>query len=315
MPDRQRHDCAVALCVDRKFFPLALFVCRQIVFHNPNRRFDLLIVTRDALEMPAWADPLGILLHQTGAPPDSAIPATRRLGSETPLYRLALARELGDRYRRILYIDSDIFVEGGDLSRLMQVDMGPHPIAATLDAPFLYDAAFHAHEFRRTGLPRAPYCNTGVQVIDTRAYVEQEVEQRSLDSFQRHPDAIIYTDQSLTNLALRGGFAHLAPCWNWQNNLRLPLMVRTYPVFVRHFIGPRKPDRQALREQDARFALAYRDYFAQFFPEALDTLAPLPDPTPLRLREMLKILVNHVQSQKIVAAEIARFPDPYRAIA
>ena len=40
MTDPQRHDQAVVFCCDRNYYPMALFMLRQIAFHNPFRRFD-----------------------------------------------------------------------------------------------------------------------------------------------------------------------------------------------------------------------------------------------------------------------------------
>ncbi len=114
MSATEQSDRAVIVCCDRNFFHLALFMIRQIDFHNSNRT-----------------------------------------------------------YRRILYLDSDIFVEGCDISRLLEVDIGPHPLAAVLDAPFFYEPNHRANEFVKAGLPAVPYANSGVQVIDTKLFVEQ----------------------------------------------------------------------------------------------------------------------------------------------
>lgn len=306
-------DCAVALCCDRNYFHLALFTIRQVAFHNPHRTFDFVIATQDDLEVPDWAKDYGIILHRTGRVP-VAVEAARFKGSLAPLYRILLSRELGDRYRRILYLDCDMFVEGGDFNRLIETDIGPHPIAAALDAPFLYVANYRAREFIKAGLPAMPYANTGLQLIDTRAYREQEVERRAFEVCRTHPDAVVYTDQSLTNLALRGGFAQLAPCWNWQWNFRLPLVPMRYPVFVRHFIGSFKPDRESSGRLDVRFNQAYRDFLTLFAPELLANVAPACDPAPMGVTQILKLALVHLQTRGFVAAALARHPDPYKAI-
>lgn len=320
MPTPHRHDCAVAFCCDRNYFHLALFMVRQIAFHNPNRRFDFVISSPDDLTLPDWAKSYDVVLHRAGpllAEAEAALsmPSLKRfLGSLVTLLRLAIARELGDRYRRILLIDCDIFVEGGDVSRLLELDLGPHPLAAALDAPFLYHRYYHAKEYQRADLPALPYANAGVQVIDTKAYREQEVELRSFAICRTHTQAIIYTDQSMTNLALQGKFAQLAPCWNWQSNLRLPLVPLTYPVFFRHFIGSAKPDRRSTRDIDARFNNAYREFLTQFMPELLPKLAPPCPPEPLKLSELRKIIFEHVLALRPMTKALELHPDPYVAL-
>jgi lipopolysaccharide biosynthesis glycosyltransferase len=285
MPDGQRHDCAITFCCDRNYLRLALFVCHQIAHHNPGRRFDLVILTRDALEVPAWARPLGILIQAAEAPPAEAGPLTQSCLSEATFYRLALPRILGGRYRRILYLDCDIFVEGGDFGRLLDIDLGPHAIGMVLDGPNMMDPNHLAREYRMTGLPRAPYANAGVQLIE-----------------------------SLLNLALQLRFAELSPAWNWQVHRRLPLMTHCFPVFLRHLVGSKKPDRHCGREMEARFALAYRDHLSKVEPEAVATLAPLCPSAPLTLRELVAQGRSHLLARSAAAAAIARHPDPYRAI-
>ena len=313
MTPNARHDRAVAFCCDGKYFPLALFTIRQIAFHNPERRFDFVISTQDDLAVPDWARHLGVLIHKAGSLPEAA-EAARYLGSMAPLLRIMLARELGDRYRRIVYLDCDMFVEGGDFDRLLDVDLGPHPLGAVLDAPFLYERNYLAKEYLKVGLGHLPYANTGMQLIDTAAYIAQEVEARSFAVCKSHPEAVTYTEQSLTNLALRGRFAQLAPCWNWQNGIRLPLVTLSYPVFLHHFIGRKKPDRYHGTDLAARYSQAYREFLARFVPDRLPARMPPWDPSPIGFKALMKIGMEHLLARAVAAEALRRHPDPYKAI-
>ena len=116
MTDKERHDCAVAFCVDRNFLPFALFMVRQIAFHTPVRQFDFVIATQDQVDVPDWAQALDVKIHVIGSLPDLPLPARFR-GSMAPYFRIALPGELRHRYRRILYLDADMFVEGGDFKK------------------------------------------------------------------------------------------------------------------------------------------------------------------------------------------------------
>jgi lipopolysaccharide biosynthesis glycosyltransferase len=312
MPTSETHDNAVVFSCDRNYFHFALFVIRQIAFHNPHRRFDFVIASQDDLVMPDWAKHYGIILHRAGAlPPEAEI--ARFLGSMAPLYRLAIARELGGRYRRILSLDCDMFVDGGDLNRLFDIDIGLHPLAAVLDAPFFYMPRYHAREYSEAGLPALPFFNAGFQLIDTRAYCDLKVEERCFAHCRRYPDGVRINDQSLINLVLKGGFAQLAPCWNWQLSGRLPLVPHRYPVFLRHFVSQVKPDRDSSGRFEARFNLAYREYMTRFAPDQLQSLAPPGDPMPMSLADALKAVFRHVSSRGIVSDILRRFPDPYVA--
>jgi len=313
MPDLQKHDSVVAFCIDRNFLPLTLFMIWQISHLNPQRRFDFLISSQDDLEIPDWAKPYGIVLHRSGSLPAFA-EAARYAGSMSTVLRLMLARELGDRYRRIIYLDSDMYVAGGNLGRLMDIDLGPHPIGAVLDCPFFIRAEAHAEDYRAAGLPLLPYFNAGFQVIDTRAYQDQEVERRAFDVCRTHKSKISYGDQTLTNLALKGRFAQLSPCWNWQMDSVHPYLAHLFPVYHHHFISAIKPNLVSNGLFPVRFNQAYRDFFTQYAPEALAELAPPPKPQPLSFKEQARMLFDDLQVAKIASAMFARYPDPYRAV-
>jgi hypothetical protein len=308
----QRHDHAVAFCCDARFLPFALFMIWQIAHLNPHRRFDFVISTQDDLVLPDWTAPYGIVLHKTGGV-DVTVDLRRFEGSLATMFRLALARELGDRYRRILYLDCDMFVEGGDISQLLEVDLGPHPVGAVLDAPHFYVADYHAEEFVRAGLPAAPYFNSGLLLIDTQAFRDQDVESRARKAATTRKHAIVHADQSLMNFALQGKFAQLAPCWNWQANDRLQLLPLRYPVFFNHFSGSKKPDRESTGLHGARYNAAYRAFFAAFMPEVLDRIAPPCDPAPIVAKRAVGLVVRHIMAARLVGEIIARHPDPYRA--
>ncbi len=310
MTDKQRHDSAVAFCVDRNFLHFALFMVRQIAFHNPVRQFDFVIATQDRLELPDWAQAFDIRIHVIGDLPDLPLPARFR-GSMAPYFRILLPGELRNRYRRILYLDADMFVEGGDINRILKADIGQHPIAAALDAPSLYRPWNHPREFAAAGLPALPYMNTGTIMFDTAAYHDQEVARRAFAAFDRQSKGFHLADQSLFNMALQGKFAVLSPAWNWQLSGRLPLVTLKYPVFLRHFIGAKKPNNDSDDPRDARFRQAYEDYFRAYAPEELASLAPPGDPKPMTLRRAARLVMWHLQSRDLVAAQIGRFKSPY----
>jgi lipopolysaccharide biosynthesis glycosyltransferase len=313
MTSPHRHDQAVAFCVDRNYFNFALFMIRQIAFHNPNRRFDFVVASQDALEVPGWAAGYGIRMHRIGTLPNLPTPARFR-GSLAPYFRILLPLELQADYRRILYLDADMFVEGGDFSRLLEQDLGPHPFAAARDAPSLYLPNFRPREFVEAGVPLTRYANTGTLLIDTASYVAQEVARRAFMQADKHPSGYHLADQSLFNLALRGNFAELSPAWNWQLSGSLPLVTLRYPVFLRHFIGVKKPHSTLNDPRDARFHQAYAEFFALYAPEELKAMVPPYDSEPLKLGRIAKLVLFHLRARPLMKASLARFKDPYQVL-
>lgn len=310
MIDEPTNDCAVAFVCDQGHVRFALFMIWQICHHNPARKFDFVIYSPDEIVLPDWAAPWRVRIFR--AKPLVDVPKSALFnGMAIPLYRFGLTRDLGAQYRRILYMDTDMIVEGGDFNRLFEMDLQGMPVAGALDVLFIRKGRFWADEYRRVGLSARPFMNAGLQLIDVQAYKQQEIERLAWTAIRETPHAIVNSDQSALNLALKGRFAELSPKWNWQENGRLPLVTLRYPVFVRHFIANQKPDRDTSGQIDVRFNLAYREFFARHDPDFLVQMADPCDPSPMSLRDVGRMALRHLFKADMCRSILARHPDPY----
>jgi lipopolysaccharide biosynthesis glycosyltransferase len=302
-------DTAVILACDAGYQPFSMALIHQIITHCPERRFDIMLVSLEPLALPDWAIKAGVGFMQITIGSEAAYLSTKRLPLATYL-RLFLAERLQDRYRRILYLDSDIFFEGGDLDRLLGLDIGPHAVAAVRDVPFLLDPARHAEDHLIAGLPSAPYFNTGVIMIDCAGFERDQIRDRCLDLAKEYGDGFVYHDQALLNVALHGRFAELCPTWNWMATERLPQFTPALPVRFRHFVGPCKAWRDETGLFDRRFGDAYRNFFTTYDPKSLAMIAPSRRRPLLPGRAFAK-LAYRLRVQATVKAGVARFPSEW----
>ncbi|MBP6736457.1 MAG: glycosyltransferase [Rhodobacteraceae bacterium] len=303
-------DCALALCCDATYLPYSLHLAHQIVLAHPQRDFDVLIASAEPLALPDWAARAGIrnlVVEETGGL--SALPL-HRLPRATYL-RLAVPGHLAGRYRRLLYLDGDMFLERGGLDRLLRLDLGPHVLGAVQDVDPLLQPGFHASEFSVQGLGALPYFNAGLLVIDLPGWQREEVLARGIDLATRIPAVMRLHDQSLLNGVLRGGFAELSPVWNWMCNQRFALLTRSYPPRLRHFIGGTKPWSDPNGRHDARFAASYAEFFRRWLPEAP---TPVTAPAGLRLMAvdaMARLVLDQHRMRKRLAEQLGRFRDDW----
>lgn len=310
MPGESSSGLAVVFACDRRYLPFALFLAWQIHQHCPDRSFDMLLASQEDLSLPGWASEAGLRALLVDLAP--GVTGLRPMRSSHATYlRLMLPGVLAGRYRRLLYLDSDMSFLGGDLERLLRIDLGPHPIAAARDVLHLLDRHYHAQEHQRLGEPPRPYFNSGLMLIDTAAYNLAEVMRRCIDLGRERPDVMCYHDQSLLNGVLLGDFAELSPAWNWMSGHLYPPEDFNVPVRFQHFNGPVKPwdDPEGLFHR--RVAGAYADFFAAFLPDELAGLTRPPrDPvrTKGRLSERLRW---HLQGRRTFAAGLARFRDEW----
>jgi hypothetical protein len=265
----QGADTAVVFACDRNYLRYAAFAAAQIATLTPERTFDICLCSPDeALDPVPGLSALGLRYCQvsTGGIFGGLNVDARR--TEAMYLRLALPEAFAGQYRRLLYLDSDVFVQGGDFRRLLDVDTGESSVAAVLDNIQWRSPNRRPVEFRRLGLPATPYLNSGVLLIDTACYQRDSVLERCREVGRAHPEALSAHDQSMLNLALRGEWSELSPVWNWQYTRSSMLFEAMEGAHVVHFIGAKKPWGHTGGALPPKFGRAYRAFFAEHFPDA-----------------------------------------------
>jgi lipopolysaccharide biosynthesis glycosyltransferase len=303
-----RSDKAVVFACDGNYLRYAVFAAAQIAALRAERDFDICICAPEDLVSVEGLAAAGLRYCrvETGGIFGAMGLDARR--TEASYLRLALPAAFAGEYRRLLYLDADVFVQGGDFGALLEVDIGAHPLGAVRDNMQWRTPGRRPESFARLGLPTAPYFNSGVQLIDVAAFNGQLVLERCLEFARSHPPKQIGLDQDLINAVLHGDWAELSPVWNWQYTWASRLYAAVADPHVIHFIGPKKPWKHTGGELPLRFRRAYRDFFAAHFPEAPpvgeDGVAPMAN-----RRYLAKSLLKHFVSLPKISAYLARFPD------
>jgi hypothetical protein len=302
-----RHRTAVVFCCDANYAPFACFAASQIAGLAPSRGFDICLCHSED-DAPPIAGDLGVGLRvcriETGGALRSLSLDHRRTAST--YLRLALPAAFAGQYERVLYLDSDIFVQGGDFRALLDVDLGARAVAAVRDNIQWRTPGRRPEEFRRLGIPATPYFNAGVLLLDVAAYNRQAILDRCLAFAAAHPGALLRNDQSLLNLVLKDDWAELAPCWNWQYTRASMLYEATEGAHVIHFIGGKKPWSHAGGALPLRFRRAYRTFLAAHFPDA-PAIGPDGTPPHRNLGYMRRMLLRHLLAARRFADYLGRF--------
>ncbi|MGG7644857.1 glycosyltransferase family 8 protein [Rhodovulum sp. YNF3179] len=305
-----RHRSAVALACNDAYAPYAFFVADQIARLHPERSFDICIAMPDPPAPPASLarHDIRLLRFADGNPFDDG-PNPGRHGGAAYL-RLVLPDLLARDYDRMLYLDSDVFVTSGGLDQLLQMDLGPHPVGAVRDNLQWRTPDRQVPEFRKMGLGRAPYFNSGVLLIDIPRFRAESVLDRCLETFAMHPEALPRHDQSLLNIVLHGGWAELSPVWNWQYTWSSRFFADLVAPKILHFIGTVKPWRDRKRRLPERYRAPYAAFLAETYPDRPDLALPSPD-GPAALDEMGPSFLKHWQSLGAMRRYLGRFTSPY----
>ncbi|MDH2327899.1 glycosyltransferase [Cereibacter sp. SYSU M97828] len=299
---------AIVLCCDDAYLPYAAMALDRIAALSHDRDFDLCLCS--SVSMLALPKSLAHLdIRSCHVDIGNAFDGLRLdPGRTADIYlRLGLPAAFSKDYDRILYLDSDIFVQRGDFGALLSVDLGGHAIGAIRDNTQWRTPGRRPEQFRRLGLPAAPYFNAGVLLMDVAACNAGRILDRCVKLGRENAALMIRHDQNLYNAVLRGDWAELSPLWNWQYTWSSRLFETMADANVVHFIGNRKPWGHVGGEFPLRFRRAYRAFNALHFPQnpvpADDGIHPIANEGFLR-----KMLLKHLFSHRRMARYLSRFP-------
>ena len=184
------------------------------------------------------------------------LPEIRVEGEVSVYFRLLIGEALPERVEHVIYLDTDIMVEG-DLVELWNLPFDGYLLQAAPDA---YAGTLHIPRLRSIAAAAslgfgdgATYFNAGVQLIDLRAWREERTGERALDLLLEHGNRLLGRDQDALNLILTDRWKPLPPSWNfhelpqclflWEcGTISTAELKRTFqsPQIV-HFIGHWQP--------------------------------------------------------------------------
>lgn len=305
---------AVIFCCDSRYLPYTAHAAAQIAALHPHRDFDICLCHGECpLTLPESLAPLG--LRQIRVDVGGMFGGLRLdPGATHDVYlRLALPEALRADYDRILYLDGDIFVQGGDFSRLLGADLGSHPIAAVRDNIQWRTPERRPVQFARLGLPGARYFNAGVVLMDTARCVDIDLLGRCVDLGRREAARMIRHDQNLFNAVLQGDWAELSPTWNWQYSWAARLFAEMRTPNVVHFIGGTKPWRDSVGDIPPRYLRTLSAFLSRHFPELPRPAVAAAPMRPCSPR-MVKMVLKHLVSARAMCAYLDRFEDDFSVI-
>jgi lipopolysaccharide biosynthesis glycosyltransferase len=136
-----------------------------------------------------------------------------RLNTRLTTYaRLMIPLVLGEDIGRCLYIDADTSITGS-LDDLFYSDMGDCPVAATKDIAnadlVKKESSLHSIELGRD------YFNAGMMLIDLRRWRGEKIADKAIEYANRHPERMLFWDQSALNKVLYLRNRPIDPIWNF----------------------------------------------------------------------------------------------------
>jgi lipopolysaccharide biosynthesis glycosyltransferase len=156
-------------------------------------------------------------LHWISVSPDDVRGLSAGLHFSPANYFRLLLPKLLPSLDRVLYLDADT-VARADLAPLYALFDEAFPAQACRDyCGTIANPLIHLPSFAEFGLaPDAPYFNTGVLLLNLRAWREEKIAERVLALGREKPETTFFADQTALNLVLHGRIGCLPPEWNAQ---------------------------------------------------------------------------------------------------
>lgn len=306
-----RARTAIVFCCDDGYLPFAVAAAAQIRDLNPGANFDICICDTGALSLPESAAPLDI---RTCAIDISGVFDGLRLdpGKTDVVYlRLAIPHAFADEYDTVLYMDADIWVQGGDFAALLAVDLGDQVFGAVRDNTQWRTPTRQPEQFKRLGYPTAPYFNAGILLMNIAQYIRRDILSGCLKIGRAHREQMIRHDQNLLNSVLQGDWAELSPTWNWQYTWASRLFEPMVCPNVVHFIGPQKPWNARDGQFPPRFA---QGYHASLEHHGWNRTIPVDSRPMADPKSMRRMLLKHLVGLTKTSRYLSQFPDDLSVI-
>lgn len=296
--------CLVLTC-DRKYLSPALVVAAQFAkFGRPG--LDLIIYSGEDL-----GDLQNeFLSYRRLEIPDfiKMLPVNDRL-KEFAYWRIPAIEELTREYSRVLYLDTDIFVNSPNVDDLLDIEMRGYALAAVLDVHQIVKPKRKAPEFEALKLPHANYFNSGVLLIDSIAWQNKKVYEQLGVLCAKHGHLFSRHDQSLFNLAFKDDWLELSPVWNWQYSYRNSFITEWVSPRLIHFSGSRKPWNSPEDAIPRRYCEIYNSVLESLGEKSIATLPNSP-----KLRSKLSTLAKNLWYYRAHCAYLDRFADELSTI-
>jgi|GEM_PF-2354744 len=259
---------------DRGFFAPAIRAIASLIDAEPDSRREIFLICEPDDVLPGFDKlPANLRERITLVTLDfrrlDANLAGKGRFSRAVFRRLFLDQILPAHVERIVSVDSDMLIVRDGLKRLETLDLGGRPLAAAYDMIFLMDFRGDAlaRQFQRSrrklGLTLdTPYFNAGLMAIDRAAWRAEKLTERVTKALRDDPKLYPFMEQDALNAALKGDFAPLSPRFNFMGDFFLLDLERRLEPIVLHFVNAPKPWELQAWKGEARFAEAYRDWFA-----------------------------------------------------
>lgn len=258
------HRDAVVIVGDAAYYKYGLLLARQLLEKEKDRRFDICVICSEPVSTPAELSE-GLRIGSAKLADTTDFKTSEKITVEAYI-RLFLASEMTE-YRRLCYLDADVYLNRPGVQTLMDVDMDDQPLAAVVD-PIVWGMERKKEKSQRyrNQIAKAPenYFNSGVLLIDVEKYNRTLLAGDISAMIAERASQLNLHDQTFLNMEFSHRVRLLSPIWNFPMNNQFSDMVDEANPVLLHFVGvkPWHEINDAVRQQ---YHSEYREFLSKHF--------------------------------------------------
>jgi len=161
-------------------------------------------------------------------------------------YRLLIPEIIGSEVKKVIYLDSDLVVNG-DISELYEQNLAKQIIGAVPEISAQEVLAAWETENLKT------YFNAGVLLIDLEKWRELKISEQAFDFIAKNAARLKWADQDALNLVLRDHWLALEKKFNLQIDRNQKKVANLEPLII-HYVGRLKP-----------WEFLYNNYYSRYY--------------------------------------------------
>jgi lipopolysaccharide biosynthesis glycosyltransferase len=117
---------------------------------------------------------------------------------------------------KLIYLDVDTLVQD-DISKLWNIDLGDHTVAAVQDVGGTFDCEWGGvANYKELGFaPDTKYFNSGLLVINPKKWRAEDISNQVITALSTHKKYVQLADQYGLNVVLGNKWLQLDDKWNW----------------------------------------------------------------------------------------------------
>lgn len=207
-------------------------------------------------------------------------------------YRLKMDKYLPKNLERVLYLDTDMVIDG-EIKELFNKKFQENKIVMAVECKI------SKKHLEKVGFKNEKYFNAGMLYFDYQSCLKENIFERALNLLLEDDSKYDFMDQDVLNITLKGRVEYINPKWNYGSFFAVSELlgekIEEKPIIL-HYTGIEKPWNYM---NINKYSDVYKYYFEKIFEKKLE----IKDKTLKKIikRNIILFLYKFYPTQKIIS--------------